>query len=271
MFDTHCHLNFKRLSVNLDEIIESSRKVGVTHFVVPGTDIDSSKKAIEVAGKHDGVFAAIGIHPHHVFEMKDDSHSLIAELEAMVQHPKVVAVGEIGLDRHTYKDTKYEDYVVGEEFMVMQKELFATQLQLAVKYNKSVIIHSRETTDEVLETLTQNWNDGLRGRMVFHCCEPDKKMLDFALKNDVFIGVDGDVTYYSEKQVFIKDVPFERLVVETDSPFLLPEPLKSQKMYPNTPVNLPLIVDFVAKLKGVGVDVVAKTTYENGMKLFGSS
>lgn len=274
MFDTHCHLNFKRLVENLEEVIQSSKKAGVTHFVVPGTDIESSRKSIDIAQKYDGVYSAVGIHPHHVCKydiarnmkhVEQEIEDLRILLDSCVTYYKlhttspIVAIGEIGLDRHE----------VGEEFIEAQKKLFVAQLDLAKKYEKSVIIHSRETTLEVLEILENNWDMCFEWRMVFHCCEPDMKMLDFALKHDVFIGVDGDITYFEEKQEFIKNVPLRQLVVETDAPFLLPEPLKSQKKYPNTPANLPLIVDFIAKLKGIEFDKVASTTHENGKRLFG--
>lgn len=284
MFDTHCHLNFKRLSENLDQVITEAKKAGVTHFVVPGTDMESSRKAMSISEQYPNIYSAVGIHPHHVFEiqMKDEKgrsknstvNSLLEELELLlvsseVKKARIVAIGEIGLDRHAYTNTKYENYAIGEEFIILQKQLFVSQLELAKKYKKSVIIHSRETTDEILEILKNNWDGYFENNMVFHCCEPEQKMLDFATQHSVFIGVDGDVTYFSEKQEFIKQVPLERLVVETDAPFLLPEPLKSQKEYPNAPANMPLIVDFVSKLKGFEADEVARVTLENGKRLFG--
>ena len=290
MFDTHCHLNFKAFDGIVDNVIADAKKAGVTHTVVPGTDIESSKKAVEIASHHEGIYAAVGIHPHHVFDMvklkashfvptlsvgtsrdkqNDDLKAKVREIESLLDNERVVAVGEIGLDRHSYQKTKYREYRVGEEFISLQKEFFVKQLELAKKYNKSVIIHSRETTTDILQLTNDNWDEWFAGHTVFHCCEPNEDMLDFAIKHHIYIGVDGDITYSPKKVEFIKKVPVEILVLETDAPFLLPEPLKSQKIYPNKPENLKIIAEFIAKIRGEATADLIQTTTENAMKLFG--
>ncbi|MBI4130821.1 TatD family hydrolase [Candidatus Roizmanbacteria bacterium] len=271
MTDTHAHLNFKRFAKNVDEVISQAQQVGVTRIVVPGTDIKSSTKAVELSKQYKGVYAAIGIHPHHVFSITYNVSSIkqtIDPIERLVIHPRIVAVGEIGLDKHVYEDTKYENYHINDDFLMRQRELLIAQLQLAIQYNKSVILHNREATDELLELLNKNWNSHFEGRIVFHCCEPNKNLLEFAKKNNVFIGVDGDITYNKEKQTFIKEVPLNLLVLETDSPFLLPEPLRSQKKYPNEPKNIPIILSFIANLVGAGERELEKQTDENAGRLF---
>jgi len=286
MFDTHAHLNFSRFK-NVADVRERAREAGVTTIVVPGTDVESSKRAVELAKKYEGVYAAVGIHPHHVFTYMSrhselDSESIksdrsriksgmtndLSNINRLLSHPKVVAGGEIGLDKHVYKQTKYESYHVTPEFITRQKQLLIEQLQLAITHNKSVILHNREATDELLELLINNWNTHFEGRMVFHCCEPDRRLLDFALTHHVYIGVDGDVTYDLTKQDFIKQVPLELLVVETDSPFLLPEPLRSRKEYPNEPKNLPLIITLISKLKSRSPQEIETTTAANARILF---
>ena len=294
MFDTHCHLNFSRFKKNVDEVIRRAQDVGVSSILIPGTDIPTSRKAVEIAARHDGLYAAVGIHPHHVYApLRPDSNrdfggvnsSLNIEsrqeltrkivnadleaLEVLVQMPKVVAVGEVGMDRHPYEETKYENYTVDEAFISLQRDLLISQVKLAIKYNKSLILHNREAKADVLSVLRELWSPDLEGRSVFHCCEPDAELLQFAKSYHMFIGVDGDVTYFSEKQEFIKEVPLEMLVVETDSPFLLPEPLKSQRLYPNEPKNIPLIVAFIAQLRGESVEKVGRVTEENANRLFG--
>lgn len=274
MIDTHAHLNFKAFTSNLDEIIEQFHSVGVTSAIVPGTDNKTSVRAVEIAQNYSGIYAAVGIHPHHVFEeMRKAKEKInfahrLSIIIALLTKSRVVAVGEIGLDRHIYKNTKYSHYQINEEFMQVQKEFFSRQLQLALDFGKSVIIHNRETEDEILEILTKKWDPFLEGRVVFHCCEPSRTLLQFAVKNKIFIGVDGDVTYNLQKQKFIQYVPPELLVLETDSPFLLPEPARTEKKFPNTPKNLPTIARFVALIRGETEIDFVKQVNENAARLF---
>ena len=276
MFDTHCHLNFSRFKKRVDEVIQNAIASGVDHFIVPGTDIESSKKAVEIANKHENIYAAVGIHPHNVFELTQmNSSRKILALEQLLQNKKVVAVGEVGMDRHIYEKTKYEVYQVDEKFMEMQKELLELQIQLAIKHNKSIIFHNRKTKKEIMEVIKKNWDKKLEGRAVFHCCEPDDvgtsrdlSLLEFAKEHKMFIGVDGDVTYWKEKQEFIKKAPLKMLILETDSPFLLPEPLRSQKLYPNEPKNIKVIAEFIAKIRGDSINQLIKSTTVNARKLF---
>ncbi len=265
MFDTHCHLNFKAFDGHVDRVIEDAKKIGVTHIVIPGTDSETSKKAVEIADRFENVYAAVGIHPHHVYE---NVKSEIQEVERFLSHQKVVAIGEVGVDRHYYQRTKYEKYTVDENFITLQKEILKKCIDTSINRNKSLIIHNREAKEDLFEVLNEKWDRKLEGRTVFHCCEPDTELLKFAMENKIFIGVDGDVTYRKDKLEFIKKVPLSMLVLETDSPFLLPEPLKSEKKYPNEPKNLKLIAEFIAQLTNVSIDRLIDTSTENAMKLF---
>jgi len=277
MFDTHCHLNFSAFDGILEKVISEAKNKGVEKFVVPGTDVETSKKAVAIAKKYEEVYAAVGIHPHHVKEiqnskLKTQNYNLklkIKEIEKLLTYPKVVAVGEIGLDRHIYQKTKYKDYKIDEEFIALQKEVFLAQLNLAKKYKKTVIIHNREAKDDLLKTLNTYYLL-LNTSMVFHCCEPDFDLLDFTKKNHIYIGVDGDVTYDPKKQAFVKEIPLSLLVLETDSPFLTPSPLRENKKtkFPNTPKNLILVAQKVAKIKEEKVEKIIKVTKENGERLF---
>lgn len=269
--DTHCHLNFKRFKKTFEEVILTAKEKNVTICIVPGTDVALSQKAVEIALKNEGIYAAIGIHPHHAFDVKGTTHNVqddISELEKLMVDPKVVAVGEIGLDRHVYEDTKYSDYQISDEFMDVQKQYFIAQLHLAQKYEKALIIHNRETKNDLLTILEVEWTENMRFRTVFHCCEPDEELLQYAITHNIYIGIDGDVTYGGEKASFANKIPLEILVLETDSPFLLPEPLKTQKLYPNTPANIPIIAQYIADLKGVTIEEVAQATTKNAKRLF---
>lgn len=362
MIDTHTHLNFKRFKKNIASVIEASLEVGVKHFVVPGTDITSSKKALELSGEYECISAAVGIHPHHVFELtkandvETEIKAIIGELGDLVEvarhsedaarnkaktaefntayttgvkniekitgHDNVsmyqeygsensqniltqaqltnaqlikaestrpqstnaqstpqktattsftrglVAIGEIGLDFHEYENTKYTQYKVNGAFIENQKILLKKQLELAMKSELSIILHNREAADSMLPIMNELWNADLREKMVFHCCEPNAEILQWAKDHKVYIGVDGDVTYWKDKRSFINEVPLDMLVLETDAPFLLPEPLRSKKLYPNTPANLPLIVEAVAVIKGESKSKVISITTENAQRLF---
>lgn len=288
LFDTHCHLNFKAFDGRVNEVIEKARKVGVTHIVIPGTDVETSNKAVEIAEKFDNVYAAVGIHPHHVYEKFKDQRSKIKveiqEIEKLLENKKVVAVGEVGVDRHIYRKTVYQAYQVDQELIELQKEYLKAQIDLALKYDKSIIFHNREAKTDFLGVIGKPAvAKALAGKAVFHCCEPDEELLEFAKNHKMFIGVDGDVTYRKDKQEFIKKVPLEILVLETDSPFLLPEPLKSQKKYPrlqrqkaglrggqaNEPKNLKLIAEFIAHLTNVSINQLIDTTTNNAKDLLG--
>jgi len=193
----------------------------------------------------------------------------LLEIEKLLTLPKVVAVGEVGLDRHIYQKTKYRNYQIDEKFIGLQKQLFIEQIKLAIKYEKSLIIHSREAAGEMLAILGESsLTTPLTGHIVFHCCEANDRLVEFALNHHIYIGVDGDVTYSKSKQEFVKKVPLELLVLETDSPFLLPEPLRSQKIYPNEPKNLLLIAEKIAELKKTSIKHLIEATTENAKKLF---
>jgi len=296
LFDTHCHLNFKTFENNLDQVVNNAKKVGVNKIMVPGTDVETSRKAVKIAEKYPGVFAAVGIHPHHVFEIfeknrssatqifqktyKTEKFSFASDLkniENLLNNPKVVAIGEVGMDCHIYKKTKYQDYKIEENFIELQKIFLKEQIKLAIKYGKNLILHNREAREDTLGVLRSVWDRKLEGQAVFHCCEPDMELLEFAKEHKMFIGVDGDVTYWKEKlfgfaqskQEFIKKVPLNMLVLETDSPLLIPE-LSGSRSWTryNEPKNIVLIAEFVAKLKNVSINRLIDTTTENARKLF---
>lgn len=273
MFDTHCHLNFKAFSGKEEEIIERAKRVGVKLFLVPGTDFETSKKSIELAKTFSEVYSAVGIHPHHVYgfleKTEDDLKDGINKLRSLLSEEKVVAVGEIGLDRHLYKKTKYQDYEIDEKFLHLQKIALKEQLKIALEYDKALVLHNREASEDLLKFLNENWDDKLKGKAVFHCCEPEEALLDFAKEKKVFIGFDGDLTYRVEKQVFFKKVPLELLVFETDSPFLTPEPVRKQKRFPNEPANLVYVIELASYLKKIPEEKLIEISFENGRRLFG--
>ena len=312
MFDTHCHLNFGAFNSSLGDVVARAHRVGVFNIVIPGTDVATSKKAIEIAKKnvildlienldprfHEdnnltvkqfnnvNLYAAVGIHPHHVFELlsqklkvknqnyKSKIKNDLNEIEKFLKEKKVIAVGEVGLDRHYYLKTKYQNYEVNEAFVELQSHVLRAQILLSIKYDKSLILHNREAKADMLPLLNEVWDTKLEGVAVFHCCEPDEELLTFAKEHKMFIGIDGDVTYRKDKQEFIKKVPLEMIVLETDSPFLTPKiptaPVgNSGRLRPiNEPKNLELISKFIANLRKESTETFRQATTENAKKLF---
>lgn len=284
MFDTHCHLNFQSFDGNVKKIISRASDAGVSHINIPGTDVKTSEDAVKIADNFENIYASVGIHPHHIFKYQIDKteetrnskhetrsnfiNSELKEIEKLAKEKGVVAIGEIGLDRHYYSKTKYEEYEISEKLISLQKEVFIKQIDIAVKYKKSLVLHNREASDEFLEAFSSVWRDSFKQRTVFHCCEPNKKLLDFAKSHNIFIGVDGDVTYNKEKEDFINQIPLDLFVLETDSPFLTPEPQRSIKKFPNEPRNLNLIADFISDKLSIPKDELIKRTFDNSIVLF---
>ncbi len=254
MVDTHCHLTDRRLYRQIDEVLGRAKSNGVERIVVPGTDLKSSRLAVELAVTYEAIYAAVGWYPGIKVTSDEDLQLKMEELEKLLDNSQVVAIGECGLD------AEYEGR--------FQKRLLMEQMKLANKYRKSLILHNRGMATELLEVLEREWSPLLRGRVVFHCCEPKRELLEFARQKGIYIGVDGDVTYDSVKQEFIREVPWEMLVLETDSPYLLPEPLKMQRKYPNEPANLRLTAEYLAKLKDIAFEEIDKIISDNAKKLF---
>jgi TatD DNase family protein len=257
MFDTHCHLNFQAFTETFDSVIRDSQNEGVTLMMIPGTDLESSKKSLEIASYYAGTYSAVGFHPTKELESLSLG-KVISFLENLCESPYVLAIGEIGLDYYRFRSASR-----------LQKEWFTKQLKLATKLDKSVIVHNRHAADDLIGIVNDNWEQNFEERMVFHCCEPEMILLDYAIKHNIFIGVDGDVTYDKSKQEFVKHIPLELLVVETDSPYIVPEPLRSEKVKINEPKNVRLVLEKLAGLKNIEFDAVVEKTRENGKKLFG--
>lgn len=256
MFDTHCHLNDEVFKDNYQKVIKNAREVGVNYFVIPGVNYQSSKIGIDIANNFMKVYAAIGIHPTEDLE-KLDQDAILLKLEELADDKKVVAIGEIGLDYYHYKSSQ-----------ALQKKFFDIQLKLSVKLDLGVIIHNRASTSDVLEIIENNWNPHFERRLVFHCVTPDKVIFDYVLKRNLLVGIDGDITYDGKKQEFLKSIPLENIVVETDSPYLIPEPKKSKHLFPNEPSNLEFTVKYIASIKKKEIDYIKNITTKNAKELF---
>ena len=245
--DSHSHIT-KEFYDDIDKVIQNAKNNGVHRIIVDADTIESCYEILELTNRYDNVYVCLGIHPENIDE---DLNELDKIIEDNKENPKFIAIGEIGLDYYWTKETKER-----------QQEVLRHQLSLAEKYNKPVIIHSREATKDTIDILKEFPN--VKGDI--HCFSGSLETAEIYLKMGYYIGVGGVLTF---KNANIKDVivklPLDRLLLETDSPFLAPTPKRGET---NEPANIPLIADFLANLKGISVEEVSKQTEENVNKLF---
>jgi TatD DNase family protein len=233
LIDTHCHLTFEQLANDIEAVLARSVVEDVTGWITVGTDPQQNCKAVELAGKFENMYAAVGIHPH---EAKDVTAKTLIELKELAQSEKVVALGETGLDFH-YNFSSPSD----------QKRAFAAQLKIAKELNLPVIIHCREAFDETMEILDQ-YGRGIRG-VVFHCFSGSTEQAKIVLDYGFYISFTGVVTFKNADLISkaAKIVPVDRLMLETDCPYMSPEPMRKQKI--NEPVLMVHTAKYLAELK----------------------
>lgn len=250
-FDTHAHYDSYKFNPDREDVLTSLPGLGIDLVVDPGCDEESSKAAISLAEQYDFVYAAVGWQPQELKETYYDG--ALAVIRELAQHPKVVAIGEIGLDY--YWDTSYND---------LQHEVLRTQLQIALDLDLPVIIHDREAHGDSLSIVKEF--PGVRG--VFHCFSGSAEMANELLKQGWYLGFDGPVTYKNNrkhKQV-LEICPIDRILIETDSPYLSPEPYRGTR---NHSGNLKYIAEKIGEIKGFSMEEIAHITTENGRRLFG--
>ncbi|MCR5185272.1 MAG: TatD family hydrolase [Bacilli bacterium] len=252
IFDTHCHLNDEKLLPRVDEVIKEAKEAGITRFLCVGWDKESSLNAIKLAEQYDEVYAAIGFHPENIFDVQDGDYE---ELAKYIDHPKVVAVGEIGLDFYWHKDPVERE---------LQKEWFIKQILFANEHQKPIVIHARDANQETINILKE-YTPKHGG--VMHCYSGSVEMLKDVQKLGLFIGLDGPVTFKNAKtpKEVAEEVDINMLVVETDSPYLTPHPLRGTI---NEPKNLVLVVDEISNLKNMSKKHLLDVLYQNSNKLF---
>jgi TatD DNase family protein len=257
LVDTHCHLNFDSYDKDQDEVVQRAAAAGVNRIIIPAIDLNSAKDALRLSHRYPGVYAAVGIHPNSSADFLEKDTEAIALLAG---DSKVVGIGEIGLDY--YRDRSPRN---------RQQTAFQAQLALAAELELPVIIHNREAGDDVLSIL-EDWvstlTDSLRARPgVLHSFSASQEIADRALAIGFFIGFTGPITFKNAgplRQV-AATVPLDRILVETDGPFLTPVPFRGKR---NEPGYIPYIVERLASLKTVSTDALAQTTTANASFLF---
>ncbi len=245
--DTHCHI-YKEYYNSIDDVINESKANGVTRFIVNGCDMKSNKESLDLAHKYEEVYAAIGFHPTELNDFKDEYFDW---LEEHINDNKVVAIGEIGLDYH-YDDTDKE-----KEIYVFRK-----QLDIAKKYNKPIIVHTRDAIGDIFQILKEY---NLRGSI--HSYSGSVEMAREFIRLGYMIGIGGVITFKNAKNIkeVVKNIDLEYILLETDSPYLTPEPYRGT---PNSPKYIPYIAKAISDIKDVNINDIRRTTTGNAERLF---
>ncbi|MGL4952835.1 MAG: TatD family hydrolase [Culicoidibacterales bacterium] len=250
-FDTHCHLNAEQFRGEIEGILENAKQADVKFMLVVGFDRQTIEDAVSLAEAHEHIYAAVGWHPVDAIDLTETD---LARIEQLMIHPKVVAVGEIGLDYHWDK-SPYE----------VQQIVFEQQIELALKYDKPIIVHDRDAHQAVYETLKKYAQRGLRG--VMHSYSASSEMVKAFTELGFMISLSGVITFKNAKmpKKVAELTPLEYLLIETDAPYLTPHPYRGKR---NEPAYVALVAEEIALLKGISVDEVAKATSENAKRLF---
>jgi TatD DNase family protein len=252
LIDTHAHLDMREFNDDRDDVIKRAQDAGVEYIVTIGTTVESSRDAVLLAEKYDCVYAAVGIHPH---EVKDVLHPAYEVLRHFAQHKKVVAYGELGLDYY-YEHSPRTD----------QKQKFRDMLREARELELPVIIHDRDAHEDTLRILSEEWSPDLGG--VMHCFSGDAAMARTVIEMGFSISFAGPITFPKAEALreVARQVPIEQMLIETDAPYLAPQPVRGKR---NEPAYVRHTAEVIAEIKGLTFDDVARITSYNAMQLFG--
>ncbi|SFL84406.1 TatD family hydrolase [Pelosinus propionicus] len=253
LFDSHAHIDDEKFDLDREEVIQRAIDNGVTRMINVGASMSSSARSIALAEKYESIYATVGIHPHDAKDALDTDYEQLARWTSL---EKVVAIGEIGLDY-------YYDYSPRE----VQRSVFIRQLDIARQTKLPFIIHDRDAHGDVLEILKKEAK-GLKG--VLHCFSGSLEMANEVIKMGLYVSIAGPVTFKNAAKLpeIVTKVPLEYLLVETDSPYLTPQPFRGKR---NEPAYVKLVAEQVANLRGIEIEILAKATSENAKKLFGIS
>ncbi len=251
LIDTHAHLALPQFDKDRAAVINRAREAGIKHIITVSTDSDDCRKAVSLAHEHDFISAAVGIHPHDAKTINADTYSLLRKL---APDSKVVAIGEIGLD--FYRNLSLRE---------TQIRHFREQLRLAREVSLPAIIHDREAHQEVLKILQEEKAETVGG--VIHCFSGDWEMAKACLDMGFYLSIPGTITYKRSEEYhkLVHDLPLDRILIETDCPFLTPHPLRGNR---NEPAYVQYVAEAVARIKRIAQEELAKITAQNSQKLF---
>ena len=253
MIDSHAHYDDEKFDADRGDILQKCAESGVTHIINAGSNVDSSRKSIELSRQYPFVYAAVGVHPQDALSCGPRT---IEQLTALSKEPKVVAIGEIGLDYH------YDDAAPRE----IQKEWFARQIALAVDLKLPIIIHDREAHLDVLDIVRAEKGHEAGG--VFHCFSGSREMAREVLDLGFKIGIGGALTFKKARKPLevVQYTPLDMLLVETDCPYMAPEPYRGKRNWSGL---IKIVLNKIAELKGIDYETAEKATSDNAIKLFG--
>lgn len=251
IFDTHAHYDDEAFDEDRESLIDSLKDNGIVRVVNVGADLKGSKASVELADKYDFIYAAVGVHPDNINEVNDEGVAVLKELS---KNKKVVAIGEIGLDYYWSKDNTE-----------LQKEAFARQIELARELSLPIIIHSRDAAKDTMDILKEKDASSVGG--VMHCFSYSTEIAKEVVDMGLYIGVGGVVTFKNGKKLreALLEVPLEKIILETDCPYLAPEPNRGKR---NSSLNLPYVVSEIARIKNTNPETVKEITYANAMKMY---
>lgn len=252
LFDTHAHLNDDAFKEDLEETILRAKENGVKLINLVGFDDKSIKRALEISEQYDDIYLTVGWHPVEAIDFNQEKYDMIKEIA--LNNPKVIAIGEIGLDYHWDKSPKD-----------VQKEVFKKQIQLAKEVNKPIVIHCRDAMGDVLEILKEENAKEVGG--IMHCFTGSVESMKLALKENFYISLGGPVTYKNAKhpKEVAKECPIDRLLIETDCPYLPPVPYRGER---NEVGYVKYVAQEIADLRETNYENIAQATYENACRLF---
>lgn len=252
LFDSHTHLDSRKFDNDREYVINRARSNGVGLMLNPGASLESSLEAVALSEAHEFIYAAVGIHPH---DAKTMDEAMLAMIESLAKKEKVVAIGEIGLDFH-YNFSEPE----------VQRRWFVEQLRLARRLAMPVIIHDREAHEEIFNTLKAE--KAFDHGVLMHCFSSSAEMAKAYVRLGAYISIAGPVTYKNNHKTVsvVEQVPLDRLLIETDAPYLTPEPHRGKR---NEPMYVRHTCDTVARIKGISPEEAAEATLQNGLKFFG--
>jgi TatD DNase family protein len=252
LFDSHAHINSDKFDNDREFVLNRAKSNGVGLIVNPGADLESSLAAVQLAEAHDYIYAAVGVHPHDASSMDP---AVLDRLESLAQRDKVVAIGEIGLDFHY-------DFSPREA----QRQWFVEQLRLARRLKKPVIIHDREAHEEIFSALRAE--RAFENGVLMHCFSGSAELARQYVGLGAYISIAGPVTYKNNRKTVevVERVPLDRLLIETDAPYLTPEPHRGKR---NEPMYVRHTCETIAKIRGISFEEAAEATLQNGLRFFG--
>ncbi len=254
LVDTHCHLDFDKFDEDRDEMIQRAVDAGVRKMIIPAVDLETIPKILQLTEQHQWLYAAVGVHPNSTADLPD---GWLDRIEDYSYHPKVIAIGEIGLDYHW-------DFSPKE----IQHKALAAQLELAFDRALPVIIHNRDASEDTLRILADSSLSELEKPGVMHSFMADWDTAIDAVEMGYFLGFTGPITYKKNDELreIVQEMPIDRILVETDAPFLAPQKRRGKR---NEPAYVKYIADYIAELRGIDPEMMANITTENAACLFG--